>query len=91
MKICTRGGTEFAALFSLFSHCNDAHKCHRCLAQVALGAGLEEDLYSVSGETDYATLSPSPLVPNFPSSQLVPKVYTENQVRQLSSFYYIII
>ncbi len=43
-------------------------------------AGLEDDLYSVSGETDYANLSPSPLVPNFPSSQLVPKIYTENQV-----------
>jgi len=54
-------------------------------------AGLEDDLYSVSGETDYANLSPSPLVPNFPSSQLVPKVFTENQVNFCIWFQYLLI
>jgi hypothetical protein len=46
-----------------------------------MNLGLEDDLYSVGGEEEgRISVSPSPLEPQFPPSQLVPKLYTEKQV-----------
>ena len=39
--------------------------------------GLEDDMFSLSGEGDMTTLSPSPLIPPLPPSQPVAKIYLE--------------
>ena len=56
-----------------------------------MNLGLEDDLYSVGGEEEgRISVSPSPLEPQFPPSQLVPKLYTEKQVDEslIQYFFY---
>ena len=40
-------------------------------------SGLEDDMYSVTGDADTSILSPYPLIPSIPSSQPVAKIYLE--------------
>jgi len=41
--------------------------------------GLEDDMYSINGDGDMTTLSPSPLLPSLPASQPVAKIFLEKQ------------